>query len=62
MSYDLVDGQAEAYGETRADRQAGADGQATDSLRQDSISASRMRTPRSMITTLMSMSTFTWEL
>lgn len=34
----------------------------TDSLRQDSILANPMRTPRSMITTLMSMSTFTWEL
>lgn len=31
MSYDLVDGQAEADGETGADRQIGADGQATDS-------------------------------
>ena len=31
MSYDLVDGQAEADGETGADRQLGADGQATDS-------------------------------
>ena len=31
MSYDLIDGQAEADGETGADRQIGADGQATDS-------------------------------
>lgn len=31
MSYDLVDGQAEADGETGADRQIGADGQAIDS-------------------------------
>ena len=31
MSYDLVAGQAEADGETGADRQIGADGQATDS-------------------------------
>lgn len=35
MSYDLVDGQAEADGETRADRQAGADGQATDSTTEE---------------------------
>ncbi len=31
MSYDLVDGQAEADGETGADRQIGVDGQAIDS-------------------------------
>ena len=35
MSYDLVDGQAEAYGETRADRPAGADGQETDSTTEE---------------------------
>ena len=37
MSYDLVDGQAEADGETGADRQIGADGQATDSTPEEKI-------------------------
>ncbi len=35
MSYDLVDGQAEADGETRTDRQTGADGQVTDSTTEE---------------------------
>ena len=37
MSYDLVDGQAEADGETRGDRQTGADVQATDSTIEEKI-------------------------
>ena len=35
MSYDLVDGPEEADGEIRADRQTGADGQATDSTTEE---------------------------